>query len=523
MNKISNEEKIKELKDYYQITKSSKIEDKKTINIYKSIENPNAIDETDNEKPNLLHIAIKNNDYLAAKYLISKEANINLKDNYNNTAFHILAKNPTSMENNNIIEDIIQLFLDKKASTQRKNLEELTPYQLAVKNANLIFIKIMIKNKIKMNMTDNKKNTVLHLLAKEAVKNQEEKKFIDHTIIYKSEGIKYTNEELLKIIEYKHSKFIQIAKELVNYGLNIEALNEDNKTAFEIAGELSDGTLGIILKAQYDEKDTNLSTALQTKGKTLHQAIKDEDEKAVEALIKLDANINEEASESPFIEQTPLSIACMNMNISIIEILLKAKADPNYRSSDKEYSSLFWMIKYCHYNENFYKEKRLETVLKMLISYGLNINAPVDNEGNSAIGCAYSSARTTAHYFSYGVFNELFVKIFIEFGADINKPNNKGITPLMQFIMNSYLEREDAFLDLLENDANLSVKDNLGETVLMKAAKNRNHNLMVQMCEIMEDFGNLNISTTNNNGQTALEIAIENNNEPLAQWIAQRI
>ncbi|BCJ93852.1 hypothetical protein acsn021_14210 [Anaerocolumna cellulosilytica] len=498
---------ILHLQQYYEAKKQT---DENSLAFYQQIKDKDAIDEY-NKGCSLLHIAAGNGDIKAVKYLLEQGAKAAVFDSYGGTPLHYLAEeNRILVCTEETIEEIAKLLLEARVSTFRKNDQGHCAYHIAAKHANVTLIKVLIKHNVKMTLTNQAGNTALHILAEEAGRNQN--------------AFQYTrDEESRNKLKEKENKYFEAAKLLVEYGLDIDALNGEHKKAYEIAAGYSCGRIAIVLRGEYDECDEELQLKIASKGKFLHQAIKDGDIEAVKALIELGADVNEVYQEPPFSFQTPLAVACMQMQCECVELLLKAKADPNFRTGEEERSALYWMIKYCHYNDNYYKEKRLDRVLKALIDAGLELNAPVDRNQNTAIGCAYSPSVGVTRDFSYGSFSELFVNTYLSLGADGTIKNNQGKTPLMEFVENSYYARENALLGLLEHGVDVSVKDNRSETVLMKAARNRNHVVMVQLVELMSNFGNLDIQAVNEEGKSALDIAAESNNEELLKWMLEKI
>lgn len=478
------------------------------LKFYQEFEDIEVVDR--NDEKTLVHYAASYADPIALRYLLEKGAQAQVFDNSKETPLHSVAK--CTIQNGfgeSDVKAVVDLLLEAGVSPLRKNSSDQCCFHLAANRDNFTFLQSMVDHEVRLKMTDGDGRNVLHILAINAGRHQESKRFI-------------RGDDELAIHAKKAQQYFDMIKVLLDYGVDNTVMDSQKHLPEYYATEKNAKKVSVLLRDEYDESDPDNELKILAGGKTLHQAIKSDDIEAVDALIKLGCDVNEVCLEIPFANQTPLAVACMKMNVEAIKLLLQAQADPNFRDGEYERSALYWMIKYGYYTEAMYREKIIDELMTCLLASGLNLNQPVDEHDNSCIACACVESGTS-YTFSYGSFAGLFIKKALKLQADINLTNKHGKTAIMEFVENLNYAKEDTLLDLLEHDARLDIKDNMSETVLMKAARNRNDSLMVQVVETMSDFGDLLIDATNNEGKTALDLAVENNLEELSKWIVERM
>jgi hypothetical protein len=96
--------------------------------------------------------------------------------------------------------------------------------------------------------------------------------------------------------------------------------------------------------------------------------------------------------------------------------------------------------------------------------------------------------------------------------ADIDLPDNEGITPLMYAAMNGH-----DTTPLTENDADIRGQDNTGMTPLMYATLNGHQDVVIQLMEA-SDFDPKYINMKNKYGQTALDLC---SNDKIRKYIME--
>jgi len=86
----------------------------------------------------LLHETIHNNNLRICELLLRNGADVNIKDSSNNTALYLAV---SSMR-----IDCISLLIQYKADIHSKGVDNLSPYEIAIKNNNLEIMNIINKN-----------------------------------------------------------------------------------------------------------------------------------------------------------------------------------------------------------------------------------------------------------------------------------------------------------------------------------------------------------------------------------------
>ena len=94
------------------------------------------------------------------------------------------------------------------------------------------------------------------------------------------------------------------------------------------------------------------------------------------------------------------------------------------------------------------------------------------------------------------------VNYLLKNGADINKKNKSGRTPLIQHSL-AY-ENQDHVKFLLEKGADINAQDNKGNTLLMYAIALRNESLINEILKLNPD-----VNIKNKEGKTANDMAKE--------------
>jgi len=187
----------------------------------------------------------------------------------------------------------------------------------------------------------------------------------------------------------------------------------------------------------------------------------------------------DEPGKDPNETTTPLHLACYLRLKNVVKLLIKYGANINIKNNKGE-SPLFIV---CH--------PYFINLLKYLLNIKNNVNT-VDNLGN-----------TILHYVClwYDDDSEEMLNYIIQCGADMNKTNYEGETPLMYSCVNS---RNNKYISILvENAADVHKTNNKGETAFLLACKYGNETMINELIKYGVD-----INKADNDGNTPIYVAI---------------
>lgn len=453
------------------------------------------IEEKDNLQSSLLHIAAEHGDSLAIEVLLNRGMDANIEDSEAERPLHRLVEETRHINNGEEIVKCAELLLDAKASVLRKDRFGRTAVILAAKNGYYEILKIFIDRGLKLSLKDSEGNSALHIACQ-----------------YFSDYNKEDEDRYFKTIKY-----------LLEAGLDPTEKNNDDETATDIAIKRNNKKITALLLGNYDEENPN-ELLIQTGGLSLHRAIEKKDYEAVNALIKLGADVNafSEEEDTLFKEMTPLGIALHMFDEFSIKALLEAGADVNLKTI-QENTALGEILGYMKDNYFSYdKIPLVEKLLKLLIDNGLKLNDSVDKKGNTAfIKACKSLDENTLH--NGRTLAAVVAKFLLKENCDVNSTNLDGQTALMFLCASRDTEAQDLQIQVLESGADIEATDKNGDTPLIYAAKNRNANSGKEMAELLFDFGNPKLEHVNNDGKSALEIATDLNNEEFVKFLLTKM
>ncbi len=248
-----------------------------------------------------------------------------------------------------------------------------------------------------------------------------------------------------------------------------------------------------------------------TGGMTIHEAVLNRDAIAVETLIKNGVDLNEIADQY---RRTPLMLACEYPSEPLVKLLAEGGADVNFRAGSGE-TAVYYLLTKAISNLGrgmSQNNKDIVTMLQILLNNGLDKDAVIDNEGNTALNLLCQAGYLAD-------LNTTLVEELIDAKADVNQPNQLGKTPLMSFAQKGNEMKYGIAELLLDNNADVTYVDQSGNTALIYAAGNTDQMSGKLIVSLILEKDDSNLDRVNNAGQTAMDVAIQQNNEAVVKQL----
>ncbi len=443
--------------------------------------------QTTSNKDTALTIATRNNKLAIVTKLLENGADINHQTTSNqDTALTIATRN-------NLFE-MVKLLLNKGADINHQATSGTTALMIATINNKLDIVTEILKSNPNINIHDTNGKTALMLAKKQgnsgiiqALKKHSEQinknllhalnnKNIDQIIKLIRQGaninLQTTNGHTALMIAIINNK-IDIVKELLKNGADINLQSNENKhTALMVAIEYNN--LAIVTELLKNGADINLTDA--GRNTALMFAIEYNNLAIVTELLKNGADIN----LTDACRNTALMFATQNNNLDIVTELLKNSADINIQTNQNKVTALIIATQ----NNN------LDIVTKLLEK-----GADIDHETTNGLTALTIATQND---------NLDIVTKLLEKGADIDHKTTNGVTALMFATENNNLA---IVTKLLEKGADIDHKTTNGLTALTIATQNDNLDIVTKLLEKGAD-----IEHETTNGLTALTIATRNDN-----------
>jgi ankyrin repeat protein len=385
---------------------------------------------------------------------------------------------------------------------------------LAVKKENENVVKLRLESGANVNAQDKNGKTALHV----AVQRREEKIF--QLLLECGANVdtqdKNGKTALHFAVERRQEKFVQL---LLECGANVDAQDKDGKTVLNFAVEKGCSLIvGHVLKHCPDVNNKSnrcaLNVAVQGRGGERGQII--------ENLLQYGFTVNpEDVYNCEF-----LRAAVEKGYLKIVEELLKYGIDVNklYKlTRGRDYIPL-----------HFATKSKQEEVVKLLISYGADVNAQdetgkppifyaVQNddlkiievllEHGANINARDEHGRTALHFTAMVELGERFevrlhrdpdvtveiAKLLLSRGANVNAQTEHGITTLHAASGKGYVKVVEA---LMQHNADVDSKSESGVTALHFATCNGH----IEIVKVLLKFG-ASIDSKDKYGRTALHFA----------------
>ena len=373
-----------------------------------------------------LHMAVINNHYGIAKFLIDNGAVISAQDNDGSTPLHTAATYGRT--------EIARLLLECGANVNARDMQGRTPLLLVIsKDQQINMYTTLLNYKADVHAKDNYGNTTLHSATMSEVSSL-------------------------------------ILNRLVKEGADVDARNESGKTPLALAveqGLAEQVSFFINLGADINAEDKNRQTPLQ---KALKKADETGNQVIIHNLIS-SQNVTSRNSEG----YTPLHIAVsLKSNIDSIRYIINSGADIDSRNADGD-CILYTALK------NNYREAG-----ELLIKEGADIYSKNAADfsplryamlsggtlrdwfiSSQVISGSDGNGNTPLHYAAEWRYDEC-ITYLVSKGADVNKKNALGETPLYDAAM---VTSVSTIKLLIQKGANPNARDLLGNTPLHKSVQ----------------------------------------------------
>lgn len=461
----------------------------------------------------ITHLAAEYGEDKILCYLLdAMDARVNEKDSRGNTPLMYAVESRNGMDEEKRAR-IVSILMERGASISR-SAANTTALIAAIRSRRLSSVKIMIgyTSSQRIDGKDSSGENALHASSRTAgeiasdVRRAYKLKACYAEEPWTSERNIKDNLETIRHHEEEEKAILSIMKTLIDSGcFDVDSKNDSGYTAYELAISSGSKKAGALLKGLEGERASihggmDYFEALYNKDQDALVARLEEGELDIDSFC-LDSHLG------AFKGKTALMAALLWRNLEAAERILEAGANPNLR--DGEDKSAFYHLFKSSSSTSLEKDQA-EAFLDKMVSHGWLFDSPQDRFNSSALSlvCSESSADLAKVFFRY----------LVKRKADVNKRNDKGLSPAMRlFESRGYGDESVDMLEiLLERNADILASDNEGNTILHFIADTFNRNTAVKAVQLIKDFGfTLDSSKVNNEGKSALDIATGWNNEDL--------
>lgn len=476
---------------------------------------------------NLLAIACQNAHPEAVQYLLEQGMDPNEPSGYGELPLFCLARHSTScgyVPRKGDVYKTAATLLQGRASVLRKDGREQYCYHLAAQQGNHEFLQALHDNGANITRRDNGGNTGLHLLVEatnnplrdmaKAQERVEQKKAEADLPEHRRSPVS------LQELESQVAEYAQVLENLflcavvfMQAGTDVEARNDMDETAHKLAVRRGAKKITALLDGSYSPGDEDGEASIAAGGMTLHQAVRQRDEEAVRAIVAAGADVNEISGDEQFDGLTPLAVACLSCDVPTAALLLELGANPNLKNGAGRPAVAYLFTSQIDINlgnmQKIAAEDLGRKMLRLMVEHGYEINASAADNGDTLLGLACASPHgggAGRDNVKYMVADEA-----MRLKADVNLSNISGQTPLMYACIGDFRHMEMIQLGLLEAGADVSKKDEAGNTALHYAACNESARGALTFAELLFEVGQADANAVNNEGKTALDYATARN------------
>ncbi len=411
-----------------------------------------------------LHFAVYNGQKNIVKFLLQKKADVNARITDDWTPLHIASQKGYL--------EIAKELIDHGAKINSKlsgtyYTKDQTPLHLAAKQGNIDLVQLLISKNAQIDVVDgNGKSSLFYSvesnhrdIAEYLIDNGANINIIDR---YKT--------NLLQLAIQKRNKDLAIF--LINKGVNIHVQNYSGDTPLHTASATGELDLVKVLL----EKGANLNKTNKYGMIPLHSSINyNSNVVLVKFLLDKGSNVNAKTSYGT----TALHIAVYNNQAKVVQLLINAKADLNvsdkYKNTPVDYAKTKEIQQLLvnagaklNLNKELFKAINSNDLKQVqeLIKKGAKADATTDLHSFFGSTTNWSTLHASASIKSFAITQFLISK-----GADVNKRNSAGFTPIY-FAIGT--DNKQIVKLLIKHGAKVDVQSDYGVSPLHVSAYNGN-------------------------------------------------
>lgn len=486
-----------------------------------------------------LHLACRFADSKAVSILLERGVDVNVKDNNGFTPLCTLASCRNERGDENELKLVAKMLITSGAKIPRSG-KNTTALIEAVRNRHFGVAETIVESGSKINSVDGNGENALHHACLVALFISSDRENYEKLLEkMKNEGWhpeKKINETKDEFIKYKNQEkeVFQLVKLILENGtIDLEEKSSAGKRPIDIALEHNVTAISALLSGNDPEEDELIAIS---GGMNIFQAIINRNTSALDAILRMGTDLQvtyDDDKVTDFKGKSPLACALMWSDFVSAEMILKAGADPNWRMPDEKTAFAVWA-----YNRRASAtEEENYSMLQLMSEFGWDVEQQSDNRGNTALGVACLNS-------GHGPCNTA-IRFLLNKGVDANIVNSCGQTPLMLLCGGNYWDGKlpvlpvlprnypygwrcfgkdemEVFEPILEAGASILCKDNWGNTILHYLAACCKGPEMHQVSEILEDFGLPDLEAVNDEGLSALDVAIASNNEDMIKYLLKK-
>ncbi|GFR16104.1 poly polymerase tankyrase [Trichonephila clavata] len=477
--------------------------------------------------------------------VVKQKSDCTKVDFMGNNAFHHLVLAEVSVvhyetkaqqEHDALIQEITKLLLDHGCDPMVRNKEGESPFNLAVKQGCLLLVKMFLDAGCELNLDVSQSgDNILHYLVAHA-RNRKVEPMLQAILNAKCSNPETTPHQLLCQMAKMYNKNGHTPLLQALYNLGSCHVEESINRLLTFTKFLLD-ELGADISApckNEDEKDGSYALHLGTKCKggrvievllahkpplndfdengqsPLTLAIKEENTEAVEALVKAGANVNLKSTDKDKI--SPLLLAAQNPKLTkIVQLLVQNKADVNDVDIKNKNTAL-------HYVVNARELNVLETG-KALLTAGADVNA-VNDKKRTPLHLSVDASKSDSDS-SYAI-----EECLLGFGARLDAKDCHARIPLHYAFVKINQPHKKTQIDPMElivlltgsmTKEVITVADKFGRTVLHYASY---RGATISVMHLSKNFTNLD--GEDEDGNTAFGLAVKNGHFSCALMLLQR-